>query len=176
MQQLRNDYSLTCAPLSIVDWGVVKRTKMPKLRNGSRGRIRTRALSIASPAFHHWATALHDGAQRYNELIHCIVLLFIQDTLHWETGLQTDACSASALAIPTTALPPPTGTGRSTIARGTFWPVRPRCRTTGQGSTGPVKGSMFRPSLRSPQPRLSKQDFVDFNFMNSVSHWLVSLM
>ena len=45
---------------SWVNWGVVERTKMPKLRNGSKGRIRTRALSIASPAFYHWATALHN--------------------------------------------------------------------------------------------------------------------
>ena len=32
---------------------------MPKLRNGSKGTIQTRALSIASPAFCHWATALN---------------------------------------------------------------------------------------------------------------------
>ena len=38
----------------------VERTKMLKLRNGSKGRIRTRALSIANLAFYHWATALHD--------------------------------------------------------------------------------------------------------------------
>ena len=37
----------------------MERTKMPKLRNGSKCRIQTRALSIASPAFYHRATALH---------------------------------------------------------------------------------------------------------------------
>ena len=36
---------------SLVDWGVVKWKKMPKLRNGNNG-VRTRALSIASPAFY----------------------------------------------------------------------------------------------------------------------------
>ena len=33
--------------------------KLAKLQNGSKGRIRTRALSIASPAFYHYATTLH---------------------------------------------------------------------------------------------------------------------
>ena len=32
---------------------------MPKLRNGSKGVIRTRPLSIACPAFYRWATAIH---------------------------------------------------------------------------------------------------------------------
>ena len=36
-------------------------TKMPNLRNGSKGGIRTRAHLIASPAFYHRATALHSS-------------------------------------------------------------------------------------------------------------------
>ena len=57
MQQLRNDYSLTCPPLSIaryhffyswVDWGIVKRTKMPKLRNGSKGGFQPGSLGWES--------------------------------------------------------------------------------------------------------------------------------
>ena len=62
----REDYSLAFPPLSIGRYpfiqlgelGRMARTKMPKLRNGSNGRIRTRALSIASLAFYPWATAL----------------------------------------------------------------------------------------------------------------------
>ena len=36
------------------NWGVLERTKMCKLRKVVKG-MRTQALSIASPAFYHWA-------------------------------------------------------------------------------------------------------------------------
>ena len=41
-----------------VDWGIVKRTKMPKLWNGSKGDSNLGSLD-SSPAFYHRATALH---------------------------------------------------------------------------------------------------------------------
>ena len=44
-----------------MDWGIMKRPKMSKLRNVSKGRIRTVAASIVSPAFYHWATTSTSG-------------------------------------------------------------------------------------------------------------------
>ena len=41
----------------------MKRTKMPNLRNGSKGKIQTRHMSIASPTFYHWTTPLHTMRQ-----------------------------------------------------------------------------------------------------------------
>ena len=37
----------------------MERTKMPNLRNGSKGGIWTPAHLIASPVLYRWATALH---------------------------------------------------------------------------------------------------------------------
>ena len=68
MQQLRNnDYSLTFPPLSIARYTCIQLSKLgcqwrerkcPNFETVAEG-IRTRALSIASPAFYHCATALH---------------------------------------------------------------------------------------------------------------------
>ena len=64
---LRENYSVTLPPLSISRYSFLqpsglrrhRETKMHKLQNGSKGRIRTRALSIDSQAFYRWATTLH---------------------------------------------------------------------------------------------------------------------
>ena len=63
MQQLRKDYPFTFPPLSIgthlyswVDWGVAKRTKMPKLRNGfERGLSRLRVRHSTTELW-NWST------------------------------------------------------------------------------------------------------------------------
>ena len=61
MQQLRNDYSLTFPPLSVARYSFIKLSqqrrqwrerKCPNFETVAKG-IRTRALSIASPAFYH---------------------------------------------------------------------------------------------------------------------------
>ena len=44
---------------SLVNWGIVQRTVMPKLRIGSKERIQTRALSIMSPAFYRAPHTAH---------------------------------------------------------------------------------------------------------------------
>ena len=64
----RDDYSLTCPPLSIAKYSFIpvgewteasgRERKCPNFETVAKG-IRTRALSIASLAFYHWATALH---------------------------------------------------------------------------------------------------------------------
>ena len=107
MQQLRNDYSLTCPPLSIarypfkyswVDWGVVQRMKMPTFRNSSKG-FRTRALSIASPAFYHWATMR--WSRKVKKLrIHVIMYELAHGSLgqHWQLHIGwSSSCGVSWL-------------------------------------------------------------------------------
>ena len=67
MQQLRNDYSLTCPPLSIAVYsfiqlgqlGVVKRNKMPKLPNSIKGDSNPGSLDCGSGILPLSYTALH---------------------------------------------------------------------------------------------------------------------
>ena len=61
MQQLRNDYSLTFPPLSIARYSFIQLSRLRHREENENDHnskrlqrgIRTRALSIASPAFYH---------------------------------------------------------------------------------------------------------------------------
>ena len=53
---------------------------MPKRLNGSKGGIRTGALSITNPAFYHWATALKRlrNESRLIILLMCCVRIYVR--------------------------------------------------------------------------------------------------
>ena len=51
MQQLRNDYSLTFPPLSIARYSFIQ-LRRREVKENAQTSMRTRALSIASPAFY----------------------------------------------------------------------------------------------------------------------------
>ena len=80
---MREDYSLTFPPSSIArvliytaEWTGASwiERKFPNFEMVAKG-IRTRALSIASPAFYSRATALHDTYFIYLKKLLCIYIM-----------------------------------------------------------------------------------------------------
>ena len=88
MQQLRNDYSLTFPPLSIARYSFIQLSRLRRREVKENAQnfetvttgIRTRALSIASPAFYQLSyRAPQCRHVRLNVISRCIVRMIVND-------------------------------------------------------------------------------------------------